>query len=77
MKVQMTTTAAGPAGVWPAGAVVDVDASTAGALVDGGYAVPLDPSADAVPGEPEAAQPGPTEPEEAPRPRRRRGVGDG
>lgn len=43
MKVRMLTLAAGPAGVWPAGQVVDVDPLQAKALLAGGYAEPAEP----------------------------------
>ena len=40
MKVQMVTLAAGPEGVYPAGAVVDVPEAQAIAWIEGGYATP-------------------------------------
>lgn len=43
MKVRMITTAAGPDGVYPADSVQDLGGPFARALVDGGYALPLEP----------------------------------
>ena len=40
-KVRLNTTMAGPAGVFPAGSVLDVDDKEAKLLVDGGFAVLL------------------------------------
>ena len=43
MRVKMQTLAAGPDGVIPVGAIVDVDAETGQRLVAGGYATPVTP----------------------------------
>lgn len=47
MRVKMKTTMSGPAGTVHAGAVTDVDAVTASALIDGGFADAEEPMAGA------------------------------
>ncbi|MGE5553302.1 MAG: hypothetical protein ACM3XZ_05185 [Betaproteobacteria bacterium] len=43
MRVRMKTVGAGPQGVWAAGQVVDVDATTAQKLIEGRFADAVDP----------------------------------
>ena len=72
MKIRMKALAAGPAGVFKIGDEPDVDARTARAFVDGGYAEYAQAPAREDVSEPEAAVTAPPEKAVMPRPKPRR-----